>query len=209
MHSSFENRSNIISLIKDGKVGVIPTDTIYGIVGSALKPDTVGKIYRLRKRTTDKPMIILISSLNDLNHFNIKLSDQQKKFLQKVWPNPLSVVLPVTDEKWKYLHRGTKSLAFRIPKDEWLLELLKQTGPLVAPSANFEGEKPSENIDEARGYFNDKVDFYIDGGQITARPSTLIQLTDKSVKILRAGDDHFVSKIQQELSKSGFEFDQT
>ncbi|MBI2017529.1 threonylcarbamoyl-AMP synthase [Candidatus Daviesbacteria bacterium] len=198
---------NLVSLLKSGGIAVIPTDTIYGIVGSALIPGTVEKIYRLRKRATNKPMIILISNLNDLNHFNIKLTDTQKEFLQKIWPNPVSMILPVNGDKFQHLHRDTKSLAFRIPKDKNLLELLKETGPLVAPSANFAGGKPSETIDEAKKYFNDKVDFYIDGGQIIAKPSTLIQFTDKSVKILRAGNNNFVSKIKQECSKLGFEFD--
>src|SRR5258708_4354978 len=106
--------------INEGGVGVIPTDTIYGIVGSALNPEAVEKIYRLRKRATDKPFIILISSIADLDKFGVKPSQKQKEFLEKNWPNPLSVILPVLDEKFKYLHRGKDSLAFRMPKDSEL-----------------------------------------------------------------------------------------
>lgn len=176
-----------VDFLKDGKIGVIPTDTIYGIVGSALNPQTVEKIYKLRKRAMEKPFIILISDLNDLNHLNIELTKKQRDFLQKNWPNPVSVVLPVVSEKWKYLHRGTNSLAFRMPKLEWLLDLLKQSGPLVTPSANFEGEKPAENIDEARKYFGDLV-FYLDGGTIKSQPSTLIDLNPKGEwNIIRQG----------------------
>lgn len=182
----------IILPLKLGRIGVIPTDTIYGIVGSAFIPETVEKIYKLKRRATDKPFIILISSLNDLNHFNIKLTDKQKNFLKKNWPNPFSVVLPVSSEKWKYLHRGTNSLAFRLPKDQKLMEIIKQTGPLVAPSANFEGEKPSETIDEAKKYFGRGVDFYVDGGRMVAKPSTLIEITDDSVRVLREGDYKFL-----------------
>lgn len=179
---------DIINTLKNGGVLVMPTDTIYGIVGSALNSETVEKIYKLRKRATDKPFIILTFDLNDLNHFNIVLSNEQKNFLKKNWPNPVSVVLPCNDEKFSYLHRGTKTLAFRMPKGEWLRNLLKQTGPLVAPSANFEGEKPAENVAEARKYFGDEVDPYIDGGIIKSTPSTLIRLTDNgSYQILRQG----------------------
>lgn len=178
----------IVQLLKKGKIGVIPTDTIYGIVGSAINPETVERIYKLRKRSLHKPFIILISKLNDLNHFNIKLTDKQRKFLDKNWPNPLSVVLSVVDEKFKYLHRGTNALAFRIPKNELLLNLLGQVGSLAAPSANFEGEKPSETVMDAKKYFGDLV-FYVDGGQITSKPSTLISLNkDGSFKVLREGE---------------------
>lgn len=179
----------IIQLLEKGEVGVIPTDTIYGIVGSALIPETVEKIYQLRKRVKDKPMVILISDLNDLNHFNIKLSDEQRKFLQKIWPNPVSVVLGCDDENLFYLHRGTKSLAFRIPKLGWLLSLIKQTGPLVAPSANYEGDPPVQTIDDAKKYFGDQAAFYVNGGKIKSQPSTLIKLNvDGSWRVLREGN---------------------
>ncbi len=178
----------IIKLLKSGKIGVMPTDTIYGIVGSALSPQAVEEIYKLRKRNLDKPMIILISSISDLEKFDIELSDKQKDFLKKIWPNPVSVVLPCVGNKFEYLHRGTNSLAFRIPKDNVLRTLLKQTGPLVAPSANFEGEKPLETITDAKKYFGEKIAFYIDGGQIESKPSTIIQLnTSGKPTVLRVG----------------------
>lgn len=178
----------LVSLLKNGGIAVIPTDTIYGVVGSVLNRETVEKIYQLRKRSSDKPFIILISSIGDLEKFHVQLTGKQRKFLQKIWPNPVSIVLPIHGEQFEYLHRGTNSLAFRMPKDEKLLELLKQTGPLVAPSANVEGEKVAETIDDAKKYFRDHVPFYIDGGKIKAQPSTLIQLEDDgSWKILRQG----------------------
>ncbi len=181
--------NQITKLLKAGKIGVIPTDTIYGIVGSALNPEIVEQIYKLRKRALDKPMIILISSIKDLDKFDIKLSDKQKKFLEKNWPNSLSVILSVTDEKWEYLHRGTKTLAFRIPKEKSLLELLKQTDPLVAPSANFEGEKPAETIAGAKKYFGNNISFYIDGGIFSSIPSTIVELNEKGeAKVLRQGE---------------------
>ena len=201
--------ANVVNLLKKGKVGVMPTDTIYGIVGLALNPEVVEKIYKLRKRSSDKPMIVLISSLDDLKKFDVSLTRKQAEFLKKIWPNPISVVLPCISAKFKYLHRATFSLAFRIPKDENLLKLLKETGPLVAPSANLEGEKPSENIKMAKIYFSNKIDFYVDGGKMLSKPSMLIAITDDSVKILREGDLSLSSKIKQVVCELGFEFDQT
>lgn len=177
----------IIDKIKDGQIGILPTDTIYGLVGSALNPFTVDKIYLLRKRTPTKPFIILISSINDLELFNIDLDADMKKFLKTHWPNPLSVILPCPESKFTYLHRGTKTLAFRCPKDPFLQKVLKKTGPLVAPSANFEGEKPAETIEEARNYFSTFIDFYIDAGRLQSLPSTLIELSTGLPQILRKG----------------------
>lgn len=179
---------DIVDLLKKGKIGVMPTDTIYGIVGSALNPETIEDIYKLRKRTPDKPMIILISSLEDLKKFNIILTKAQRDFLKKAWPNPLSVILSCPDEKFNYLHRGKKSLAFRIPKNKMLLSILEKTGPLVAPSANFEREKPAETIAQAKKYFRDRIAFYVTGGKLKSKPSTVIRLYEDGKKIvLREG----------------------
>ena len=169
-----------------GKIAVIPTDTIYGIVSVAFNKDTVEKIYKLRKRNPTKPFIILISSLKDLKHFGIVLTQKQKDLLQKIWPNPVSVILACPESKFQYLHRGTKTLAFRMPKNKDLLELLERVGPLVAPSANFEGGKPAENIKEAKKYFGDNV-LYVDGGKLTGKPSTLIDLIGSKPKVVRQG----------------------
>lgn len=193
---SFAKTDQIIKLLKAGKVGVMPTDTIYGIVGSALNPETVEKIYVLRQREKDKPFIILISSLDDLKKFDVSLTKEQKDFLEKNWPNPLSVILAVNVEKLKYLHRGKNSLAFRMPRNRWLLEILKGVGPLVAPSANHAGVKPAETEEEAKKYFGSRVTFYVDGGKLKSKPSTIIQLYKDGVWIvLREGSFRTKSRV--------------
>lgn len=173
--------------LKNGGVGVIPTDTIYGLVGQALNKPTVERIYKLKKRSSEKPFIILISSINDLEKFNISLSDDTRKILKKVWPGEVSVVLDCTNESFEYLHRGTKTLAFRLPNNKFLKDLTREVGPLVAPSANLEGYPNARNIYEAEKYFGDQVDFYLDEGEKISEPSTLIKITNGDVEILRQG----------------------
>lgn len=185
---SFNQTNQIIKMLKEGKIGVMPTDTIYGIVGSALTPKTVEEVYSLRNRSTDKPLIILISSLGDLKKFEIHLTAKQKNFLKDIWPNPVSVVLSCPKQQFVYLHRGKASLAFRMPKNNQLLEILKQAGPLVAPSANSENKLPAENIEQAKQYFGNKIAFYVGKGIIKSKPSTIIQLYEDGVYIvLRKG----------------------
>jgi len=177
----------IIQKLKDGKVGVMPTDTIYGLVGLALNPKAVERIYKLRKRDLQKPMIILIGDVADLETFNIEIDNKTRAIFKKYWPGKVSIILPCEDQKFSYLHRGEKSLAFRLPGNRDLRGLIKKVGPLVAPSANIEGKKPAETIEEAKKYFSDKVDFYIDGGTIKTRPSTLIKIDNGQVRMLREG----------------------
>ena len=180
-------RAKTINLLKEGGVGVLATDTIYGLVGSALNPLTIERMYVLRGRTSEKPMVILISSPVDLTIFKIKLDDFQEQFLLRVWPGRVSVILPCPNSEFKYLHRGTESLAFRIPQKENLVELIRQTGPLVAPSANPEDLAPATTIREAKNYFGNKVDFYLDEGRVLSLPSTLVAIENGKLVVKRNG----------------------
>ena len=189
---SFEDNwgsKNLKKVLKKNGVAVMPTDTIYGIVGRALAPETVNRIYDLKKRAPEKPCIILIGNITELKKLSIILSEEQKNKLKECWTTdsaPVSIVLDCPDEKLSYLHRETKTLAVRLPASPSLLKLLLETGPLIAPSANPEGMMPAEDIKEAKKYFGDSVDYYMDRGRITGKPSKLIKLQkDGSVSILR------------------------
>lgn len=177
----------IAQIIKKGGLGVIPTDTIYGVAASALSKKAVERAYQTLKRNPRKPFIILISSIKDLALFDIKLNDKTRKILGKIWPGKVSVILSLKSKKFQHLHRGTGTLAFRIPKKPALIKLLKKTGPLISTSANPEGKKPAETAREAKKYFGDAVDFYISGGKIKSLPSTLVEIKDGKIKVLRRG----------------------
>jgi L-threonylcarbamoyladenylate synthase len=184
MNNTTSNFSAVIPALTNGDLAVIPTDTLYGIVGQALNQQTVEKIYKLKGRSPEKPCIILISSLEELEQFGIELTEELKPKLLEFWPGPTSIILPCSRADLEYLHRGTNTLAFRMPNKLELIEVIKATGPLVAPSANPEGAPPAINIDMAKQYFGDAVK-YLDGGELTGRPSTLIKIVDNQIHILR------------------------
>lgn len=173
-------------LLREGVVGAIPTDTIYGLCTSAFAKGSVEKIYELKRRSPKKPCIILISGLKDLKRFEVKLTERQKRFLERIWPAKISVILPSPAKKFSYLHRGTKKLAFRLPSQKLILNILKISGPLLAPSCNPEGLPPAKNIREARRYFGSKI-FYLNRGNLISKPSTLIDLTKGKIEIVRKG----------------------
>lgn len=177
---------NVIDSLNNGGVGLLPTDTLYGLVARAMDRDAVNRVYKLKNRSDNKPFIILVSSLTDLNKLSIELSPNVSEFIQRVWPGPVSVILPCVDEKLAYLHKGM-SLAIRWPNNKILEDIIKHTGPLVAPSANPEGLKPATNIDDAKTYFGDSVDFYLDDGDLSGEPSTLVSIVDDSIQIIRQG----------------------
>ena len=177
-------------ILENNGIVVLSTDTLYGIIGKAQSKKAVEKIYKIKGRDENKPFIILISSYKDLEFFGIKINKEQAKFLKKIWPGKVSVILPCTLSKWKYLHRGTKSIAFRMigKRNKNLFNLIKKVGPLVAPSVNTQGEKPAENIKEAKGYFGDNINLYINSGIKKSSPSTLVKYENNDWIILRQGD---------------------
>lgn len=175
----------IESILLNCGVGVLATDTIYGLVGSALSKEIIKRIYQLRRRNLKKPLIILIGSLFDLKLFGIKISNKTKKQLLEFWPGKVSVILPCPGKKFAYLHRGTKNLAFRLPAKKSLVNLIKKVGPLAGPSANLEGKPPAKTIIEAKKYFGDKIDFYINSGKIIGSASTLIQIKNNKIIVIR------------------------
>ncbi len=173
--------------IKNGALAIIPTDTIYGLVASALLPEAVENLYAIRGRDENKPCIILIADISELEKFGITPTPRQKEILAKLWPGTFSVILPCVNPKFAYLHRGMNSLAFRVPAKATLQALLQTTGPLLAPSANPQGEPTARNIKEAQSYFGDRIKIYLDGGEISGQPSTLLEFNGDKIKILRQG----------------------
>ena len=141
-------------------------------------------------------MIILLADGDAITRFGIAIRDEERQLLGRYWPGKISIVFPLasrTDdgvdisEKYRYLHRGSESLCFRVPDDVALRELLRKTGPLVAPSANPSGHPPAMTAVEARTYFGDQVDIYIDSGRVESEPSTVARLDDGRLVVLRQG----------------------
>lgn len=156
--------STIAELLKKGSVGVIPTDTIYGIAASIFNKKAVERVYKETKRSPAKPFIILISNFQQLEDLEIIINDNQKNALHGIWPGPVSAVIASKNENLKYLHRGKNSLAFRLPDLEWLRDLLNLTGPLIATSANVSGLPTPGNLEDIKKqlpgldfYYEDKV----------------------------------------------------
>lgn len=176
-------------IIKEGGIAVMRTDTLYGIVADAHNQKSVQRIYSVKKRNLLKPVIVLIADYHDLQKFGIILTMDLKKHLEKYWPGKVSIILKPEQSliNTHYIHKGTEGIAFRMPSNEKLRDLLRDVGPLVAPSANPEGLTPAKNIQEAIDYFGDEVDYYLDGGEVTdTKPSKVVKIVHHlSEKVIR------------------------
>lgn len=173
-----------ITTLNDGGVGVLPTDTVYGIVARAADQTAVSRLYALKDRER-KPGTIIAANIEQL--VDLGVPKRYLRAVEHLWPNSLSIVIPVHDDL-AHLHQGVRSLAFRIPADQDFRQLLEQTGPLMSSSANHPGQPPANTLTEAIAYFGDRLDFYVDGGDLSGRQaSTIIRVIDDAIEVIRPG----------------------
>lgn len=174
----------VISLLKAGSVGVIPTDTVYGVVALLSDETAVRRIYSVKGHGDNRAVGTIL--IGDTQQLETVTSPGLVATAAQHWPGAVSVILPVGD-RYKYAHRGLNSLAFRLPAAEELRDFLLSTGPLATSSANKSGMPVATTIEEAVQYFGDSVDFYVDGGDLSGRvASKIIKITEAGDQIIRS-----------------------
>lgn len=166
--------------IREGKLVIFPTETVYGIAVNVLDKEALEKLYQVKGRQKQKPFSWHIAELSQLES---ELQDPPKwlhRFLSEFWPGPLTVVLNV---------KSGKTRGFRMPDHPVALALIKASRvPVVAPSANLSGQKPPLTVKEALKDLDGKVDLALDAGKtIVKQESTVLDLSGKKPKILREG----------------------
>jgi L-threonylcarbamoyladenylate synthase len=177
----------IAGFLKEGKVIVYPTDTIYGLGCLATDKKAVAKIYRIKKRAKKKPLLVLIADFKMLNKY-FKVDKKQAAYLRKIWPGKVSVILNKKTTLPDDVSAGLSNVAVRLPKSEFLTKMIKEAGaPLVSTSLNLSGKKPLDQIGDLTRHFPGAgIDLAIDAGARPGKPSRLINLRDlKNIKILR------------------------
>ena len=174
----------LVQLIKSGAIGVLPTDTVYGLVGSARMPSILDQINVLKGRE-QKAGTILAGSVDQLIDFGLDPLALNK--VAHLWPNPISVVIDCDTSVINQI-QGSGSVAVRIPANEQLRSLLQATGPLVTSSANLSGNPVVSNIEQATKIFGENVSFYVDGGDLSDNAaSTIVKLSGDRLSIIRHG----------------------
>ncbi|MFW6180940.1 MAG: L-threonylcarbamoyladenylate synthase [Spirochaetota bacterium] len=166
-------------VLAGGGVCVIPTDTLYGLVALDRDREAVRRVYRIKQRPPDKPLIRLIGSLGSLGRY----TDQQlPPRLRRYWPGPLTVVFRACDGG---------SIALRWPRSGFLQALFKLTGcePLVAPSANLSGGEDIFDCESLVSTFTGQVELILcaEAGPAGREPSTIVDITGDRWRVLRAG----------------------
>lgn len=176
-------------ILRNGGLVAFPTETVYGLGGDALNPDSARKIYAAKGRPSDNPLIVHICRFEDIYKITSYVPKEAEDLAKAFWPGPMTMILPKSDRVPKETTGGLDTVAVRMPSHKTALQMISYAGGYVAaPSANISG-KPSPTT--AKYVWEDmqgKVDMIIDGGPSgVGLESTIVDLTVSPPQILRPG----------------------
>lgn len=175
--------------IEEGKLVVMPTDTVYGLAADAFSPQAVQNLLNAKGRGRDMPPPVLVGSPTTLDALAVDIPTWLRTAVEALWPGPLTVILRQQPSLTWDLGDSHNTVAVRMPDDKRALALIKQTGPLAVSSANTTGEPAATTIEEAEEMLGGRVAVYLDGGLSTSGvPSTILDVTGSTPRILRQGE---------------------
>jgi tRNA threonylcarbamoyl adenosine modification protein (Sua5/YciO/YrdC/YwlC family) len=176
------------AVLRRGELVVMPTDTVYGVAADAFNPGAVDALLAAKGRGRDMPVPVLVANPSMLTALVGELSPAADALTRAYWPGALTVVVRHTPHLSWDLGDARGTVAVRMPDDAVAIDLITRTGPLAVSSANRSGNPPATTMLDARLQLGAVVAVYLDGGERpSATPSTIVDLTGESPRILREG----------------------
>ncbi len=178
--------SRVIDVLRKGGVVAVPTDTVYGLVSDARNPDAVQRIYEVKRRPKDKPLVLFPHHSMDLREV-AEIGDDARKLIDAFWPGALTVVLKATGSAPGLLVSRGK-IGMRVPRHPLLEDLLSELEfPLASTSANISGSPPLHTKEEVEKYLGGRIDLIVGERALGQLPSTVIDLSGERPIVLRKG----------------------
>ncbi|GBE41470.1 threonylcarbamoyl-AMP synthase [bacterium BMS3Bbin09] len=178
-----------LEIIKGGGIIAYPTESFYALGVLATNEKALGNLFLLKKRPIEKPLPLIVGGPEALATVVKTVPDRAIELMKRFWPGPLTIVFEAADNVSDLLTAGTGRVAVRVPGDSIALHLAREAGfPITATSANISTKPPADNPDAVLDYFGDSIDLIIDVGKTPGgRPSTIVDVTTDTLKILREG----------------------
>lgn len=179
----------ITKAFKDGKLVVIPTETVYGLGANGLDDEACKNIFKAKGRPADNPLILHIADTSQVNELVSEIPQVAKDCMEMFWPGPLTMILKKSDIIPDSVTAGLDTVAIRMPSHKIAREILKDCKlPIAAPSANLSGRPSPTAFKHVYEDLNEKVDIIVDGGATNVGiESTVIDMTSNPPMILRPG----------------------
>ncbi|MBR6793950.1 MAG: threonylcarbamoyl-AMP synthase [Clostridia bacterium] len=178
------------ALLRQGELVCFPTETVYGLGANALDPEAVAKIFQVKNRPANNPLIAHISDWTMLEQVTEQMPADINELAERFWPGPLTVVVPRGPKIPDIVSAGLDTVAIRCPEHPIARKLIEKAAvPIVAPSANLSGRPSPTCIDHCREDLNGKVAAIIDGGRcaIGLESTVIAPMGARKLKLLRPG----------------------
>lgn len=177
------------TILKNGGLVAFPTETVYGLGANALSSVSVKKIFKVKKRPADNPLIVHLADKKDLHLYAKNIPPVAEKLIEKFWPGPLTLIFNKSATIPKVTTAGLNCVAIRMPENKIALTLIKESGfPLAAPSANLSTKTSPTLAKHVIADLNGKIEAIIDGGKtLVGLESTVLDLTVAPPMLLRPG----------------------
>ncbi len=184
-----DNIEKAAAILRAGGLVAVPTETVYGLAGSALDTHAVQKIYDVKGRPQVKALSMMVPDSAAMERWCVDVSRAAYALAERFWPGPLTLILRAAPEIPALTRAGGETVGLRCPDSAPTLALLRLSGiPLAAPSANPSGAPSPKTADEVLAYFDGKIDAVLDGGACgIGRESTIYDLSDTPYRVLRHG----------------------
>ena len=184
-----ENLKEAAEYIKQGKLVMFPTETVYGIGANGLDQNAIKNIFIAKNRAQDNPLILHVSSIDMVTTIAKDITSLEKKLMNSFFPGPLTIILKRKDSVPDIVTAGLDTVGIRMPSNQIARDLIELANtPIAAPSANISGRPSGTNIQDIFNELNEKVDYIIDGGETQiGLESTVIRVIDNKIHILRPG----------------------
>lgn len=176
-------------IIRNGGLVAIPTETVYGLGANGLDEDAVAKIFQVKGRPQDNPLILHICGAEQIALFCHDVPDVAYTLAEKFWPGPLTMVLPARDLVPRRTTAGLATVAVRCPENDVTREIIRLAGvPVAAPSANLSGKPSTTTAAHVLHDHDGKIEAVVDGGPSrVGLESTIVDLTGDRPRLLRPG----------------------
>ncbi len=176
-----------VDCLNSGGIIAIPTDTVYGVGVDPFNVDAVQKLYTLKGRPEDKPIPLVLGSVDDVNQVAQNLSGYFFHLTDRFWPGGLTIVVP-SKNLLPQLTAGGNTVGLRIPNHPLLLEILIEFGPIAITSANLSGQPAATHPDEFGEILSTKIDYIVDDGKTPGPiPSTVYDISVSPPQVRREG----------------------
>lgn len=180
--------ANAVDTLKQGRLVVLPTDTVYGIGADAFDSTAVAALLAAKGRGRDMPVPVLVGSWHTIEGLVYTVPNAARELIRAFWPGALSLVVRQAPSLQWDLGDAHGTVMLRMPLHPVAIELLREVGPMAVSSANISGRPAATTAAEAREQLGDRVDVYLDAGPSEQRAaSTIVDLTGAHPRVLRSG----------------------